>query len=893
VRQKQRTRWRLGAYGMILLSFFLRVYALNDVAVEKAEQMSISWFIRCGLTCILTQNKDLNNHPLNSLLAYLTSLGGESVFTLRWYSVVIGVVAVAAIFRLAREWFSERDAFIAGVLVGISAYHVALSHVSRGYASQIGLTVLGLYFAYRAVQTERKRYWLGFVVMSFLNIYTHLYGAMAVAVIGLIILMILAKRQLTPQRSLRRISLSAFIPLILSLVIIYVISFALYLPMLADTMSIAGQDNQFKASDVRHADEYTGYQRFTQPIFSVIRPFSLAGDSSRLVLDDPTLHYSSFDAVAALAEGGLGFYLSLGSVLLGLIFSGKYRWQTIMLGVWLVAPFALQEIASFVVPGAYFRGRFLAFIYPPYLLLVARGWSGLSNWLATRADGRLLPKLLPMGIGWPGIGALIVLNLGWLGAYYSAAAQEHWNDVARHISQNMQPHDVFFCGQMSNANCSFDLSTRLDRDVKEQDTKFVSFEEVEANRSAFEQPGRVWVVMPHLRQWQIIEIKSKVNPNNFWLAGDPRYDQVGWMLIDSWPKLGDNFVAALSLDADLSLSLDDKFVDYAGMARIHLVRNQLAAAEKAFDLASKLVADGSTPGQTQVLAELTERLQYARLAVQPIENLPPTAVSANLNFSGMARLAAYEVDRSTLSPGEALHVNLYWQPLTPIKRNLTSFVNLTDSGAHLIGQAGGIPAGGKSPTVAWEPGHVITDSYTITLDVGVQAPFVLNIEAGLYDPKKNEFIKAVDNTGQEARRVIAQTKVVPATWPTARPTHELSADFAGLISLRGYDLVADPPGIVLYWQAQTPMSEDFTVFVHLLDANGQVVGQMDGQPLQGNYPTSWWSPGELIIDRRAAPLKVPGSYRLLVGWYRLSDGSRLSLAAGSGDSIDLGTFTIR
>ncbi len=212
MQQKQPAYWRMGAYGTILLGFFLRIYALNDVAVTKPELMSITWFIRCGLTCILTGNKDLNNHPLNSLLAYLASLGGESVFTLRWPSAVIGVIGVAAVFRLAREWFGERDGFIASLLVSVSAYHVFYSHMARGYVGQISLTTLGLYLAYRAVQTGRRRYWLGFVMASFLNIYTHLYGAVAVAVVGLIILMCLARQQLIARRSLRRVPLAASLP---------------------------------------------------------------------------------------------------------------------------------------------------------------------------------------------------------------------------------------------------------------------------------------------------------------------------------------------------------------------------------------------------------------------------------------------------------------------------------------------------------------------------------------------------------------------------------------------------------------------------------------------------------------------------------------------------------
>jgi hypothetical protein len=586
----------------------------------------------------------------------------------------------------------------------------------------------------------------------------------------------------------------------------------------------------------------------------------------------------------------MGFYLALGSCLLGLVLSWRrYRWQTVILAAWLVVPFVVQEIGNLILPGAYFRGRFLGFIYPPYLLLMARGWPGLADWLVARLGNCSPLKLLAGSIGGLGVGALTLLNLAWLGTFYSAASNEHWDDIARHISQNMRPNDIIVCGQRPETACNFDLSVRTRREVEEF-ADLITFDNIQANRAQVEQPGRVWVVMPHLAPWQVASLPTKVNPTHYWLAGNPRYDQVGWMLIDSHPTLGDNLVAALQLGADLSLNAGEKFKNYASLAQLLLARNQLAAAEEAFALASELVPDDA--GSRQKLAAVSAQLQYARQAARSIESLPPTAVQVDLNYGGMARLVAYEMDRPTISPGEALRVNLYWQPLARMERNLVSYVHLTDRVANVVGQASGIPAAGQSPTTSWEPGQIVTDTYTVTVDTATQAPLVAKIVAGLFDPQTHEFVKAIDATGQPADSTLAEMKVIPSAWPSASPDHPLNANFAGLISLIGYDLASDPPGVVFYWQAQAVMSEDYIVFVHLLDAGGQLAGQMDGPPLQGRYPTSWWSPGEVIVDRRAAPAMTPGNYRLRVGWYRLADGARLPLADGSGDSVMLGSVNI-
>ncbi|GAB4266237.1 MAG: hypothetical protein Kow0080_07340 [Candidatus Promineifilaceae bacterium] len=94
--------------------------------------------------------------------------------------------------------------------------------------------------------------------------------------------------------------------------------------------------------------------------------------------------------------------------------------------------------------------------------------------------------------------------------------------------------------------------------------------------------------------------------------------------------------------------------------------------------------------------------------------------------------------------------------------------------------------------------------------------------------------------------------------------------------------------VTLTWQALTPMTEDYTIFLQLLDANDQIVGQVDTWPLQGTYPTSQWQPGETITDPITIQLasNLPaGEYRLIVGWYLLADLRRLPVLDANGSPI--------
>lgn len=103
--------------------------------------------------------------------------------------------------------------------------------------------------------------------------------------------------------------------------------------------------------------------------------------------------------------------------------------------------------------------------------------------------------------------------------------------------------------------------------------------------------------------------------------------------------------------------------------------------------------------------------------------------------------------------------------------------------------------------------------------------------------------------------------------------------------------VAYPPNLVtgaalpieLHWQTVTTLSEDYHVFIHLVDETGQILAQADGQPAQWQRPTSSWQVEETIIDRHGLWIPAgiaPGDYQLGIGLYQPESGQRLHLAEG-------------
>jgi len=103
--------------------------------------------------------------------------------------------------------------------------------------------------------------------------------------------------------------------------------------------------------------------------------------------------------------------------------------------------------------------------------------------------------------------------------------------------------------------------------------------------------------------------------------------------------------------------------------------------------------------------------------------------------------------------------------------------------------------------------------------------------------------------------------------------------------------------LTFYWQARREMGEDYTVFVHLLDGE-EIVAQADSQPQDGDYPTSIWDEGEVVIDKHRLTTGElpPGEHDLWAGIYLLETMERLPVIDAQGEKIgegvNLGTIQI-
>lgn len=98
---------------------------------------------------------------------------------------------------------------------------------------------------------------------------------------------------------------------------------------------------------------------------------------------------------------------------------------------------------------------------------------------------------------------------------------------------------------------------------------------------------------------------------------------------------------------------------------------------------------------------------------------------------------------------------------------------------------------------------------------------------------------------------------------------------------------SQPLKLRLYWMSESNVDVDYTIFLHLVDAQENLIAQMDSPPQGGSYPTSDWQAGELIPDLLELVIArdLPtGTYRVELGMYG-PNLSRLKITDSNGKPI--------
>jgi len=273
-----------------------------------------------------------------------------------------------------------------------------------------------------------------------------------------------------------------------------------------------------------------------------------------------------------------------------------------------------------------------------------------------------------------------------------------------------------------------------------------------------------------------------------------------------------------------------------------------------------------------------------------LSQVPSPQYAAGGNLAGKALLLGYDLyepPASAVESGGALHFTAYWQCLEAMGKDYSIYIRLKDEAGHTWGQVDDWPVKGLLPTSQWTPGMIIRDDYNIEILPGTP-PGYYGIEVGMYSVDET---KGTDLLG----RWRASQRTVEVVKPPAPPPLErlaiqypLQVRLGSQIKLLGYD---SPPQVIrpgdsipltLFWQAEQDVREDDLVLLQLRGEDGKMWALYRDRPVNGSYPTTQWSRGEVVRQQLEVriPADVPsGSYHLAVALADASSGQETEWVA--------------
>ncbi len=160
---------------IIAVGVFLRLWNLGGESLRLDEAQSV-WQASHSASFIATYMLKNVHLPLhNTVLHFWMYFFGSGEVSVRALSLIPGVLALFALFFLAKELFEEKIALLATAIGALSPFWVWYSREIRMYTLLILVTTLSYYFLLRILKTDRFLSYAGYVAVNLIGMYTHYF----------------------------------------------------------------------------------------------------------------------------------------------------------------------------------------------------------------------------------------------------------------------------------------------------------------------------------------------------------------------------------------------------------------------------------------------------------------------------------------------------------------------------------------------------------------------------------------------------------------------------------------------------------------------------------------------------------------------------------------------
>ena len=274
------------------------------------------------------------------------------------------------------------------------------------------------------------------------------------------------------------------------------------------------------------------------------------------------------------------------------------------------------------------------------------------------------------------------------------------------------------------------------------------------------------------------------------------------------------------------------------------------------------------------------------------EEIPADMIVSGATFNKEIELVGYSVLNNTITTDDSLQVTLYWRGKSYMDSDYNLAINVYGYGMENISKLDTWPGGGLLPTAEWEPDVIYPDTYVLPILSSSEAPTITRMGLSFWDDDLSDSLPISVNDVTIESLLLDLGRLIPAHEQNYIPEVKDGSVFNSGAKLLGYSIAeheAPEISFTLYWHAESTITNDLTVFVHMIDSSGDIVAQADGPPSHGYWPTSEWELGIVVSDHHNLDHDIDISretYTIVIGLYDPVSGLRVPAYSSTGFEWD-------